>query len=706
MKNIIQFSLAVASTLLSLTTWGQNVDFDKDNFPKHQKEAFKRAKKEFEKGLDLYLEGPQQYKNVLRHLRIAHEFNPNNAEVNFVIGECIMIVEEKKDAIPFLEKAFSLDPNIDPDIDYYLARAYHYNEEWDKAIDWYQKQIDLLKSRRNKKNFEEVTAEIENCQHSIQQCNNGKILVKNPVRIFVDNMGATLNSPYPEFGSIVSADESTMIFTSRRPGSTGSKTVNEAKAMKKDLGEQDYMEDIYITYKDANGNWGTPQNIGKPINDDGHDATVYLSSDAQSMIFYRSDKHGGGLYTSELKGDKWTKPKNLGKNINTDYHETTASYSPDKKTLYFVSDKPDDNYGGHDIFVSQWNEKKERWGEAKNLGPTINTKYDEEGVFIHPDGETMYFSSKGHNSMGEYDIFYSKLVNGKWSKPVNMGYPVNGADNDVFLVMSADKRTGYYSSVHKDGYGSRDLYLITFLGAEKEVISNTEDNLLASLVMPISEKVIEPTVQVSQSKTTIVKGIVIDAVTRKPVEAKIVLTDNKQNKEVATFTSNSATGKFLLSLPSGRNYGIAVENPNYLFHSENFDIPDTALYQQVYKEIRLKNISVGTKIVLKNIFFDTDKATLRDESIPELKRLLELLNEVPSMKIEIGGHTDSVGSDSYNQGLSQRRAQAVVKYLTTNGINASRLTSKGYGEKEPIATNDTDKGRQENRRTEFKILSK
>ncbi len=707
-KNII-IGLLLGLLLFSfLGSFGQsqNIPFEKEYFSKEQKAAFKVARKEFEQGIELFPQGPSQYRNVLRHMRKAYKFNPNNAKLNFIMGLCVMKIEEKKTSVPYFQAAFQLDPLVDKDIYFYLGKSFHYKEDWDEGIKWYKKYIESLSKRKTKKNYKEIAQRILESRHYIEQCQYGKVLSKRPVRVFVDNMGSVVNTPYPEFGILVSADENTMIFTSRRPGSTGSDEINAARAAKHDWQDQNYMEDIYISYKDANKKWGKPTNLRKPINTDEHDATVYLSADAQSMILYRSDRNGGGLYSSELDGDKWTKPKNIGKNINTDYHETTAAYSPDKKTLYFVSDKPDDNYGGHDIFYSKWDEKKERWGIAKNLGPTINTKYDEEGIFIHPDGQTMYFASKGHSSVGGYDIFTSELIDGQWTKPVNMGYPVNGADDDVFLVMSADKRRGFYASIHSEGKGEKDLYMITFLGPEKETICNSEDNLLANSLIPVSEKVIEPIVQVTESKTTILKGIVLDNVSELPVGANIVLTDNKQQKQVAVFNSNKITGKFLLSLPSGRNYGIAIEHPDYLFHSENFDIPDTALYQEIYKEIRLKNIAVGTKIVLKNIFFDTDKYFLRDESIPELQRLIELLNTVPTMKIEISGHTDSRGSDSHNETLSQNRAQAVVDYLTKNGITKNRLTYAGYGETQPIATNDTDEGRQENRRTEFKILSK
>ena len=239
------------------------------------------------------------------------------------------------------------------------------------------------------------------------------------------------------------------------------------------------------------------------------------------------------------------------------------------------------------------------------------------------------------------------------------------------------------------------------------MVLNNEDNLLGSLAAPIKETVIAPTVQIKEAQLTILKGVITDELTKQPLEATIEIVDNLKNSVIATFTSNSSTGKYLVSLPAGRNYGIAVKKDNYLFHSENFDIPGTAAYQEVVKDIALNNIAVGSKIILKNIFFDFDKATLRPESTNELERLTNLLKlDAPTLKIEISGHTDSKGADDYNKALSNSRAKAVVDYLVTKGIAAKRLTSVGYGEEQPIATNDTDEGRQLNRRTEFKVLSK
>jgi outer membrane protein OmpA-like peptidoglycan-associated protein len=275
--------------------------------------------------------------------------------------------------------------------------------------------------------------------------------------------------------------------------------------------------------------------------------------------------------------------------------------------------------------------------------------------------------------------------------------------------------------------GEKDIYRITFLGPEKPPVLNTEDNLLSSIANPVSETVIEKVVEIKTVALTILKGTVSDAITLKPLEAEIELIDNSKyhkfdklppsgttlspmddddNPVIATFKSNAKTGKFLVSLPAGKNYGIAVKAEGYLFHSENFDIPKTDGYSEVTKSIQLKKVAVGSKIILKNIFFDFDKATLRPESTSELERLVKLLNDVPTLKIELSGHTDSKGADVYNQKLSQRRAKAVLDYLVKHGIVAGRLTSIGAGEAEPGSTNDTEKGRQENRRTEFKVTAK
>jgi outer membrane protein OmpA-like peptidoglycan-associated protein len=308
--------------------------------------------------------------------------------------------------------------------------------------------------------------------------------------------------------------------------------------------------------------------------------------------------------------------------------------------------------------------------------------------------------------MGGYDIFKSVLDNGKWSDPVNLGYPVNTPDDDVFFVTSASGKHGFYASFNGNGFGEKDIYQVTFLGEEKPFVLNNEDNLLASQTAPVKETVIAPVMQIKEAQLTILKGVITDKNTKNSLEATIDIIDNTKNEIIATFNSNSTTGKYLVSLPAGRNYGIAVKKENYLFHSENFDLPATSVYQEVVKNIAMQNIAVGSKMILKNIFFDFDKATLRPESTSELERLIKLMTDVPTLKVEISGHTDSKGSDVYNKTLSNNRAKAVVDYLIAKGISSDRFTAVGFGEEQPIDSNDTEEGRQMNRRTEFKILSK
>jgi outer membrane protein OmpA-like peptidoglycan-associated protein len=310
--------------------------------------------------------------------------------------------------------------------------------------------------------------------------------------------------------------------------------------------------------------------------------------------------------------------------------------------------------------------------------------------------------------MGGYDIFKTTYENGKWTKPENLGYPINTTGDDLYFTLSTSGVNGYYSSSHnKDSYGSHDIYKITFRGAKMNTINNNEDNLLAISDAAASLEIVEPELEIASTNVTLLKGQITDEFTGDPLLAEIELTDLASNKIIATFKSNKSTGKYLVTLPSGKNYGIAVKSENCLFHSENINIEDAnSQYQEIVKDIQLKRIEVGSQVTMKNIFFDTGKSTLRDESKAELQNLIDLLNEIPSLKIEISGHTDNVGSKSSNQTLSENRAKSVVDYLVEKGISPDRLTYKGYGQEKPIADNATAEGRQQNRRTMFEVLSR
>jgi len=670
-----------------LGTWAQNVEFSKEQFAS-KKPELKEALRELKAGDEAYQADPASYAVALPHYLAAQELNPNNAALNRKIGDCYLHSGTKSAALPFLKRAQALAPASTPGQHYLLARALHLNAQWAEAIAEYQ-QCPAGSSANLAEGEAAITAgEVAN---RLRECRTGQELAKHPVRVFIDNVGPEVNSPYSDYGPVIAADEASLLFTSRRPAGSNAP---------KDPNGDSYFEDIYQTAWTGK-NWRPATNLGPPVNTDGHDATVGLAPDGQRLLVY-VDKNSGDLYESSLKGTAWDKPRHLGARINSRYHESSAAYSYDGRYLYFVSDKPEGSLGGHDIYKVELNGTK----PAENLGATINTPYGEEAVFVMPDGKTMYFSSEGHNSMGGYDIFKSTLQNGQWTTPENLGWPINTPDDDVFFVAAASGRHGYYSSDRPEGLGSKDIYRITFLGPEKPPVLSEESQLLASRLAPQPQTLLAPPVAVVTAQVTILKGTVTDAATSQPLEANIDLIDNTSGQTIATFHSNVTSGKYLVSLPSGTNYGIVVRQEGYLFHSENFDLPAGAAYAEVVKDIALKKLEVGVVIVLNNIFFDTGKALLRPESTAELERLYKLLSEQPALRLELAGHTDNVGKPAANQDLSQRRAQAVVSYLTKRGIAASRLTAAGYGDTRPVAPNTTKAGRQLNRRTEFKVTGK
>jgi outer membrane protein OmpA-like peptidoglycan-associated protein len=670
----------------SLCAAAQSVDFSKDNFA-NDKEGLREAVRELKAGDEEYRADPPRYAQALPHYLAAQAFNPSNAILNVKIGDCYLNSATKTDALPYLQKAAKLDVTADARTHYLLARALHLSARWREAMAEYQQATPVASNTRN---GDAGTLTPNDLQRRIQECRNGQQLMAHPARVFIDNAGPELNSPASDYGPVVSADESTILITSRRAGSTGGK---------KDPSGNGFFEDIYQASWRGKA-WSTAANLGTPVNTDDHNATVGLAPDGQRMLVY-AGTNGGDLLETTLSGSTWDKPHRLGGRINTNSHETSASYSPDGRFLYFVSDR-EGGAGSSDIYKVDLDGKN----TPVNLGAAINTAYGEEGVFVAPDGKTMYFSSEGHNSMGGYDIFKSVFENGKWSTPENLGWPINTPDDDVFFVTSASGRHGYYSSDRPGGLGAKDIYRITFLGPEKPPVLSEEDQLLASRLAPIKQTVLAPAVAVATAQVTILKGTVTDDATRQPLDAAIDLIDNASGQTIATFRSNATSGRYLVSLPSGTNYGIVVRQDGYLFHSENFDLPAGAAFAEVVKDIPMKKLEVGTVIVLRNIFFDTGKATLRPESTAELERLQKLLTETPALKLEMAGHTDDVGEAAKNQDLSQRRAQAVVAYLTQHGIAAARLSAAGYGETQPVAPNTTKLGRQLNRRTEFKVTAK
>lgn len=498
------------------------------------------------------------------------------------------------------------------------------------------------------------------------QVNNSmaNAIQNDSAKITIRNLGNSINSPYSEYAPIISADGAMMIFTSKRP------TARNVE--KNELG----MENVYVSYfNDTTQKWSDAKILGESVNQQKrNNSAIALSNDGQRLLLYKGEPDGN-IYGSALKGDEWSEPTLLPSPINSTRHETSASIAPDGRTIYFISDRKG-SIGGLDIWLCRQG-KNGLWGTAENLGPEINTSKDEEGVFIHPDGKTLYFSSQGHDTKGGFDVFKSVYEGGKWKTPVNLGNPINTTGDDLFFVITAEGSKGYYSSAREGGNGAKDIYEITF-------------------DYPKNRK--------SESRLTLFKGVIIDYDSFEPIGADLEIVDNAKNEIITSIKSNSVTGKFLVSLPSGKNYGIAVKKEGYLFYSENFNIPESAAFQKIDKHIPLQKLNVGNKITLKNIFYDYGKATLRSESVSELNQLASLMTLNPTIKIEVASFTDSEGSDEYNLTLSQARAQSVVDFLLSGGIKKEQLKAKGYGEADPLFSNDTEEGREINRRTEFKIV--
>ncbi len=672
----------------------KDTPFEKDYFSSEQKDALKTAIKQIKEGDKYYEADIPVYSVAIEYFLKANDFNPNNALLNYKIGKCYIKTIQKTNSIKYLEHAYKLNPNVKPDILYLLARGYHLNLELDKAITTFEEYRGTLTPNELTKQGDKIDKKISECKMALE-------MVKEPVRIFSDNLGSQINTKFPEYGPYINATETVIMFTSSRDNTTGGKT---------DPADLKYYEDIYYSKKEGD-QWTQAKNPGKPLNTDSHDAIVGVSPDGKHALIYKGGDNGGDIFECRINEEgEWLSPKRLPKEINTKYQETSASFTPDMKGLYFVSDKPG-GFGGKDIYYAplsiKGNREKLDYDDAVNLGALINTPYDEEGVYIDVKGTTLYFSSKGHETMGSYDVFKSEHINGRWSSPENMGFPINTPDDDIFFSFSRNGKHAYYSTFNPTGYGQRDLYMITLLGPEKPHIFHEDYDLLAYVTEPVKEEALMEKVEIQDNMITIVRGKVMDAVTLGPLGGVIVeIYDNELGRMVANFESNTRTGEYMVSLNSGKNYGFAIKAQEYMFHSENLIIPPATTVQEVYMDFKLNKVKVGSKIILKNIFFDFDKATLRSESATELNRLVKMLTDVPKMTIEISGHTDNVGSDAYNKKLSEDRAKAVVEYLIVQGIDRDRLEYAGYGETQPIADNDSEEGRQINRRTEFKVLSK
>ncbi len=469
------------------------------------------------------------------------------------------------------------------------------------------------------------------------------------------NMGDSLNSNALEYFPSLTIDGRRLIYTRR---------VNN---------DEDFYESEFI-----NGVWTKAKALSGRINTNLNEGAQNISQDGQWLIFtgcnYPEGQGSCDLYFASLaKSGNWTEPKNLGGMVNTDYWESAPSLSPDKRELYFSSNFPE-GYGGKDIFVTR-RLPNGKWGRPVNLGPGINTSGDESCPFIHADNQTLYFNSNGHTGYGQTDLFLAhKITDSTWSKPENLGYPINTIDDQGSLIVTADGKTAIYASEDTSTRGGLDLYSFEL----------RED--------------------IRPARTLWIRGKVFDKKTTAGLPSAVELADI-ESRRVISKVQTDEEGNYLVTLPTGKNYAFTVEHSGYLFYSENFAVPLTAADSVYIVDIPLQPIEAGAAIVLKNIFFDSKKFDLKQTSVAELDKIVQLLQANPRLKIQIAGHTDNVGKPADNIRLSNNRAKAVVNYLSQKGIANQRLTAKGFGAARPVTDNKTEASRAQNRRTEMVVLS-
>ena len=461
MKYIILFFIIFNFIILNVIA--QDVEFKKNNFA--DESGFNEALNNLEKGDNYFAKQKKwMYFQALAYYLKANTFNPNNSLLNFKIGICYLNSSDKASSLNFFLKAQSLKPDVDSKIEYAIAQGYHYNFQFDEAIIHYNNATKALNIKSSDTKVKKITSFVMIIDKKINECENGKLLVNKPANIKIENL-SSINSKYSDYASLITADEKLLIFTSRREGSTGGDI---------DPDELEYYEDIYQSTKDASS-WTAPVKINGNVNTSSHDASVGLSFDGKLLFIYRGLINGGDLYEYTYENDTWSQPKQLNK-INTKFHETSACISDDKKTLYIVSDRHDKTLGMRDIFVSHLQDNGE-WGEPENLGNIVNTPYDEEGVSLSQDGKTLYFSSTGHNTIGGFDMFKTSLIDGKWSVPENLGYPLNTPDDEMYCQVFGenDNLHGYFSATRKEGLGSIDIYSFQML-VEQTALKNLKDS--------------------------------------------------------------------------------------------------------------------------------------------------------------------------------------------------------------------------------------
>lgn len=610
----------------------------------------KKAIKLYEEALHFY--DYFQTDLALNNLTKAISIEPGFIEAYLVLADIYKVQNQKQKEIESYHKIIEIDSSFFVYTYYNLAQA-------EFSIGKY---LDAKKSAELFLNYLQINPDIRiKAIQLVRNCIFADSLVNHPVKFNPIHLGNKINTQFDDYWPSITADDSVFVTTVLVPFSIDGKTA--------------LQEDFYISYK-LNGEWTQTRPLGIPINTTGNEGAQSLFVDGKSYFYTACNRKKGfgacDLYFVSQENGKWQDPIILKHPINTRYSEKQPSISSDGKKLYFASNRPGGK-GKMDIWMSEL-DTNGIWKEPTNLGDSINTVGDEISPYIHFDDKTLYFSSNRRMGLGGFDIFISRYENETWTQVQNVGYPINTHQDEIGLIVSANGSTAYYST-QRGNDSSKEIYKFDL---PKEVKANN---------------------------VTYVKGNVYDIDTKEKLEAAINLY-NILDFEISRYFKSDNEGEFLITLPPKSKYAFNVSKTGYLFYSEHFDLTGfTDSLKPFYLDIPLQKIEVGNTTILKNVFFDVDSYELLDDSRFELKKLIELLHINSSLIIEIGGHTDNSGAHDYNMELSNNRAKSVYNFLVDNGIEVTRLSFKGYGESNPIDSNDTELGRSKNRRTEFKVMN-
>lgn len=610
------------------------------------------------RAIRFYEEGNRNYrllnyvearKNLERAVRADDQF----IEAYIMLGEVNNAAKNFQSAANAYQAAIKIDPDKYPEAHYFAGIVNFKIQHFEMALSQLKRYLSY--NQHNQHRDREAVFFINSSKFAIEA-------MENPVPFQPKNLGPYINTGGDEYINAVSSDELLLYFTGAN----------------KEKGATSTADRFFFSHRNSpDDDWQPSQLVGSPFNAGGNEGALTITHDRQFLLFagcHWPDGFGScDIYAARITDGKFGNPRNLGSEVNSSAWDSQPSLAPDGRTLYFASTRAG-GYGNSDLWKSTLQDDG-AWSAPENLGDVINTYGSEMAPFIHADGTTLYFSSDRHPGMGGIDLFMSRLdENGIWSKPVNLGYPVNTPGDEINIIVNARGNKAYISANLQDGLGGYDIY-----------------------EFELHEKV-RPT------PSTYLKGIITDAKTKLPVEAYFVLISLDTGEELVRSFSDSKNGEFLLCIPTNHNYALNVSSEGYMFFSENFSLTGfTTEVEPFIMNISLNPITIGETIVLKNIFFDTGKYQLKPESIAEMKKLVEFLEHNPSLAIEVSGHTDNIGSKDFNLELSRNRANAVHNYLVEEGISPNRLSYTGHGYSKPIASNETGEGRAQNRRTEILI---